>query len=242
MALLQRIARQTHSRVLQRAFSAEAAAGSKKFYDVPEGHIDSDLSQIACNIGLNRRRDLKLGAAGNIKLVIGGTSIPLSELFKVGFSVVSLVVCSTVADSVVLLLLMLQDQLTVLFGVPDRGDVCTKTHVPGYLKELEGMRRQGVTQIICVSKGDATEVDTWAKENGIGGDITVAADPNGGFTRILGMEVNSNESGPASLRYSVALEDGVILKVLVEESLGNVDISGGSKMLEFLKSRPQAPK
>ncbi|KAI8104014.1 hypothetical protein M9435_006540 [Picochlorum sp. BPE23] len=216
MALLQRIARQGHCRVLQRAFSAEAAAGSKKFYDVPEGHIDSDLSQIACNIGLNRRRDLKLGAAGNIKLVVGGTSVPLSELFK--------------------------DQLTVLFGVPDRGDVCTKTHVPGYLKELEGMRRQGVTQIICVSRGDAAEVDTWAKENGIGSDITVAADPNGGFTRILGMEVDSNGSGPASLRYSVALEDGVILKVLVEESLGKVDISGGSKMLEFLKSRPQAPK
>eukprot|EP00889_Picochlorum_renovo_P005051 jgi/Picre1/32081/NNA_007429.t1 len=216
MALLQRIARQGHCRVLQRAFSAEAAAGSKKFYDVPEGHIDSDLSQIACNIGLNRRRDLKLGAAGNIKLVVGGTSVPLSELFK--------------------------DQLTVLFGVPDRGDVCTKTHVPGYLKELEGMRRQGVTQIICVSRGDAAEVDTWAKENGIGSDITVAADPNGGFTRILGMEVDSNGSGPASLRYSVALEDGVILKVFVEESLGKVDISGGSKMLEFLKSRPQAPK
>ncbi|KAI8114154.1 hypothetical protein M9434_002280 [Picochlorum sp. BPE23] len=216
MALLQRLARQGHCRVLQRAFSAEAAAGSKKFYDVPEGHIDSDLSQIACNIGLNRRRDLKLGAAGNIRLVVGGTSVPLSELFK--------------------------DQLTVLFGVPDRGDVCTKTHVPGYLKELEGMRRQGVTQIICVSRGDAAEVDTWAKENGIGSDITVAADPNGGFTRILGMEVDSNGSGPASLRYSVALEDGVILKVLVEESLGKVDISGGSKMLEFLKSRPQAPK
>lgn len=239
MALLQRIARQGHCRVLQRAFSAEAAAGSKKFYDVPEGHIDSDLSQIACNIGLNRRRDLKLGAAGNIKLVVGGTSIPLSELFKVWSSV--LVGESRIFIDLIFLL-MVQDQLTVLFGVPDRGDVCTKTHVPGYLKELEGMRRQGVTQIICVSRGDAAEVDMWAKENGIGGDITVAADPNGGFTRILGMEVDSNGSGPASLRYSVALEDGVILKVLVEESLGKVDISGGSKMLEFLKSRPQAPK
>ena len=67
-----------------RAFSAEAAAASKKFYDVPEGHLDSDLSQNACNIGLNRRRDLKLGAAGQIELVVQGETKKISDLLKVG--------------------------------------------------------------------------------------------------------------------------------------------------------------
>lgn len=64
-------------------FSAEAVAASKKYYDVPEGHIESDLSQTACNIGLNRRRDMKLGAAGKITVVVDGAPTKISDLLKV---------------------------------------------------------------------------------------------------------------------------------------------------------------
>lgn len=189
----------------------------KKFYDVPEGHMDSDLSQIACNIGLNRRRDLKLGAAGNVKVVISGKPMTLETLLK--------------------------DNLTVIFGVPDRGSVCSKTHVPGYLKELDALRKQGITQIVCVSRGDPATVDAWGKETAgkHANDILFAADPNGGLTRLLGMDVEQGLSdGPQSLRYSLALEDGIILKVMVEKNLGDVNVTSGSKMVEFLKSRPGA--
>lgn len=189
----------------------------KKFYDVPEGHIDSDLSQIACNIGLNRRRDLKLGAAGNVKVVIDGKPTTLEALLK--------------------------DNLTAIFGVPDRGAVCSKTHVPGYLKEVDALRKQGITQIVCVSRGDPAVVDAWGKD--VTGkqtkDIIFAADPNGGLTRLLGMDVaNASSEGPQSLRYSLALEDGIILKVMVESNLGDVKVTSGSSMVEFLKSRPGA--
>lgn len=188
----------------------------KKFYEVPEGHMDSDLSQIACNIGLNRRRDLKIGAAGNVKVVIDGKPITLEAL--------------------------LRDKLTAIFGVPDRGAVCSKTHVPGYLKELDALRKQGISQIVCVSRGDPAEVDAWGKE--IAGknakEIIFAADPNGGLTRLLGMDVEGSSDGPQSLRYSIALEDGIILKVMVEENLGDVKVTSGSNMVGFLKSRPGA--
>lgn len=70
-----------------RGMSSAQASTSKKFYDVPEGHSDSDLSQVACNIGLNRRRDLSLGAAGNIKLNIDGKPQNLADLFKVSNTV-----------------------------------------------------------------------------------------------------------------------------------------------------------
>jgi len=66
-----------------RGMSSAEAATSKKFYDVPEGHTHSDLSQTSCNIGLNRRRDLTLGAAGEIKLTIGGKVHRLADIFQV---------------------------------------------------------------------------------------------------------------------------------------------------------------
>lgn len=64
-------------------YSAQAAPVSNKFYNVPEGHADSDLSPEVCHIGLNRRRELTLGAAGNIKLTIDGEQHKLADLFKV---------------------------------------------------------------------------------------------------------------------------------------------------------------
>jgi peroxiredoxin len=195
-----------------------AQTDMSKFYDVPEGHIDSDLSQTACNIGLNRRRDLTIGACGKIKLTIDGSEVTLADLFK--------------------------GKLTVLFGVPDRGSVCTSKHVPGYLKELDALRRQGVDQIICVSRGDGATVAAWGQQAAKGSkDILFAADPNGGLTRMMGMDLeDASGAGPQSLRYSVALEEGVTLKVMVEKSLGEVSESSGASMVKFLESRPGAVK
>ena len=193
-----------------------STAMSTKYYDVPEGHIDSDLSQTACNIGLNRRRDLTIGACGKIKLNINGTETTLADL--------------------------LPGKLTALFGVPDRGSVCTSKHVPGYLKEVDALRKQGVEQIICVSRGDPTAVAAWGADAAKGSrDIVFAADVNGGLTRMLGMEQGDGTgTGPQSLRYSVALEDGVTLKVMVEKDLADVSESSGANMVKFLKSRPGA--
>ena len=193
-----------------------SSAMSSKYYDVPEGHIDSDLSQTACNIGLNRRRDLTIGACGNIKLNVDGNDTTLAEL--------------------------LPGKLTALFGVPDRGSVCTSKHVPGYLKQADSLRKQGVDQIICVSRGDPTAVAAWGADAAKGSkDVLFAADVNGGLTRMLGMDLDDGTgAGPQSLRYSVSLEDGVTLKVMVEKSLADVSESSGANMVKFLKIRPGA--
>jgi hypothetical protein len=66
---------------LRRAFAAEAAQA--KWWDIPEGHAKNDLSPEVCHIGLNRRRELALGAAGQIKLTVGGAPTKLADLFRV---------------------------------------------------------------------------------------------------------------------------------------------------------------
>ena len=93
--------------------------------------------------------------------------------------------------------------------------MCGETHVPGYLKELEALSKQGVDQIICVSVGDEDTVSAWGKKVVPSGGIKFAADRNGGLTRIFGMNLPAaTQDDPASLRYSMALEDGIILKVV----------------------------
>ena len=79
--LSRRLSEKSHMAFMSTA--QPAAASSSKFYDVPEGHSDSDLSQIACNIGLNRRRELTLGAAGQTTVYVGGTPHRLADLLKV---------------------------------------------------------------------------------------------------------------------------------------------------------------
>jgi len=114
-----------------------------------------------------------------------------------------------------LLFNVLKDKLTVLFGVPNRGKVCSETHLPGYLAELDSLRKQGVDQILCISVGDGKTVAEWGSKVCPSKDIIVAADVNGGLTRLLGMDLDpASPTDPASLRYAMALEDGIILKVV----------------------------
>lgn len=84
MALFRQLSslRTTQSSSFRALFSAHAATNSK-FYDVPEGHANADLSQATCNISLNRRRELRLGGPAEIKLVVDGKPQRLADLFKV---------------------------------------------------------------------------------------------------------------------------------------------------------------
>ena len=209
-----------------RAFASAEAAASKKFYDVPEGHIDSDLSQTACNIGLNRRRDLTLGAAAEIKLNVGGTPQRLADLLKVilpFWEALSRASCAAYASyqpTRHLTLLLSpppqQGHKTVLFGVPDCGKVCSEQHVPGYLKEWEALRKLGVSQILCVAVDEPAAAAAWGESVGADGTkVAVAADTNAALTRMLGVELGDPAGpGPRSLRYSAVLDDGILLKLV----------------------------
>ena len=50
-------------------------------YHVPAGHANSDLSDVACNLSLSRRRDLTLRQ--DLRVVEGGKSVTISDVLKV---------------------------------------------------------------------------------------------------------------------------------------------------------------
>jgi hypothetical protein len=61
--------------------AAYSAAPERSTFNVPEGHWGSDLSDVACNIGLNRRRDLTLRQ--DLVLYKQQTKLSLADVFKV---------------------------------------------------------------------------------------------------------------------------------------------------------------
>jgi hypothetical protein len=61
--------------------AAYSAAPERSTYNVPEGHWGSDLTDVACNIGLNRRRDLTLRQ--DLALYKHQTKFSLADVFKV---------------------------------------------------------------------------------------------------------------------------------------------------------------
>lgn len=85
-----------------RLFATHAAsqpqqAQSYDPYSVPAGHQSSDLGSIACNISLNRRRDLTLRE--DLKVFADGKHVTLADVMRVRFHVALRTHGCTLADT-----------------------------------------------------------------------------------------------------------------------------------------------
>jgi peroxiredoxin len=127
---------------------------------------------------------------------------------------------------------------TVIFGVPDCGKVCSEQHLPGYLKEFDNLRQQGVSKIFCVVVGDPAAAQEWAKKQTVDSSkVTVAADAQGGLTRLLGVEMGALDApGARSQRYAAVITDGVLLKIKVDKTPAEVKESSAENIVKLLKS------
>lgn len=64
----------------------------------------------------------------------------------------------------------------------------------------------------------------------------VLSDTRGYFTRLMGMDIAQPQgaSGPRSQRYSAYVEDGTLLKVLVERQPADYKLSNSATMVDFI--------
>ncbi|HLF40993.1 MAG TPA: peroxiredoxin [Acidimicrobiia bacterium] len=111
----------------------------------------------------------------------------------------------------------------VLFAVPGAFTPgCSKTHLPGYVKQAEELTAKGVDRIVCVAVNDAWVMDAWAKSQGAEGKILMLADGSGEFTRAMGLELDGSGFGlgSRSQRYAAVIEDGTITQLHVEPAPG----------------------
>ncbi len=128
----------------------------------------------------------------------------------------------------------LDGRKVVIFAVPGAfTPTCHSAHVPSFLRVRDGLAEKGVDEVICLSVNDPFVMDAWAKATGAGdGGVTMLSDPEGAFTRAIGMEFDAPEAGlvTRSKRYAMLVEDGTVTRFHPEVSRG-CEVSGGEAML-----------
>ncbi len=130
----------------------------------------------------------------------------------------------------------------VVFGLPGAfTPTCSSTHLPGYEKQYDDFKAEGVDEVYCLSVNDAFVMKQWADKQGVT-KVKMLPDGNADFTRGMGMLVKKENLGfgDRSWRYSMLVEDGIIKKIFVEPGFSDnfaddpFEVSDADTMLAYL--------
>lgn len=122
----------------------------------------------------------------------------------------------------------------VLFAVPGAfTPTCSQAHLPGYVAMADKFKDKGVDSIICVSVNDAFVMHAWGESQNAE-HIAMVGDGNGSFSKLIGLDMNTDTfGGIRSQRYSMLVDDGVV-KALNVEGPGKFEVSDAETMLKAL--------
>jgi len=121
---------------------------------------------------------------------------------------------------------------------------CSSTHLPGYEKNYDELRKNGIDEVYVLSVNDAFVMFNWCKKMNIK-KVKFLPDGNGDFTRKMGALVKKNNLGfgDRSWRYSMIVDNGKIEKIFTEDGKTNncptdpFRVSDAKTMLKYLKSK-----
>lgn len=120
---------------------------------------------------------------------------------------------------------------------------CSSTHLPGYEKNYDKLRKHGIDEVYVLSVNDAFVMFNWCKKLNIK-KVKFLPDGNGDFTRKMGAMVKKNNLGfgDRSWRYSMIVNNGKIERLFTEDGKRNncptdpFRVSDSETMLKYLKS------
>ena len=124
----------------------------------------------------------------------------------------------------------------VIFGLPGAyTPTCSAKHVPGYLANLDKLKKAGVDEVWCISVNDGFVMAAWGKDQGAIGKVRMMGDGSADFAKKLGLELDLNGAGMGlrMQRFSLLAEDGVVKQLNVEHG-PKFEISGAETMLNQL--------
>ena len=136
-----------------------------------------------------------------------------------------------------------QDRRIIIFALPGAfTPTCSTTHLPGFEKNYDKIRRLGIDEIYCLSVNDAFVMFNWCKKLKVK-KVQVLPDGNGLFTKKMGLLVHKNNLGfgKRSWRYAMVINNGIIEKMFIEKGLENncvddpFEISDANTMIKYLK-------
>lgn len=129
----------------------------------------------------------------------------------------------------------LKGRKVAIFAVPGAfTPTCHSSHVPSFIRTKGDFDAKGVDEIICISVNDPFVMKAWGAATGATeAGITMLGDPDGRFTKAIGMAFDAPPAGlmGRSRRYAMLVEDGRVSILQQEESPGVCDVSGGEALL-----------
>jgi peroxiredoxin len=132
---------------------------------------------------------------------------------------------------------LFKGKTVVLFSVPGAfTPTCSKTHLPGFVKNASAIKAKGVDTIACLAVNDVFVMEAWGKSSGAEGKVVMLADGNAAYTKALGLELDASGFGMGTRgqRFAMVVKNGVVDKLQVEPSAGQCTISGGESILAGL--------
>lgn len=124
----------------------------------------------------------------------------------------------------------------VIFGVPGAyTPTCTSSHVPSFMRTASQFREKGVDEIICVAVNDPFVMKAWGEATGgVAAGLTFLADPEGAFTKAIGLDFTAPPLGliNRSKRYALYAEDGVVKVLNIEDDPTQCSVSAGETLLK----------
>ena len=133
---------------------------------------------------------------------------------------------------------LLAGRKVVIFGLPGAyTSTCSTAHVPSFMRNLDGFKKKGVDQVICLAVNDPFVLDAWSRDTGAGdAGITMLGDASAEFTKSIGMDFDAPPVGfvSRSKRYSMLVDDGVVTILNEEASTSECEVSAGGTLLAAL--------
>ena len=130
---------------------------------------------------------------------------------------------------------LLKGHKAIIFGVPGAfTKVCSAKHLPSYVKNFEEAKKKGITKIICLSVNDPNVMQAWGKAHDVEDKILMLGDPFCKFTKSIGAEIDRNKKGLGmrSSRYTMLVEEGVVIRIKEESDAGICEISAAENFLK----------
>ena len=138
-----------------------------------------------------------------------------------------------------------RNQRIIIFGLPGAfTPTCSNTHLPGYEKKYEEIKKLGIDEIYCLSVNDAFVMFNWCQKLKVK-KVQILPDGNANFTKRMGLLVKKKNLGfgQRSWRYSMVIDNGIIEKIFVEPGLENncasdpFEVSDAKTMIQYLKQK-----
>ena len=147
-----------------------------------------------------------------LEAIVNGARVPAVNLGRLDHGVVASVNAENIFEG----------KRSVVLGVPGAfTPVCTKEHVPDFVRSANQLVASGFDQLLCVAPNDPFVLEAWQSVVDPCRKLTFFSDGNLDFCRALGLSLKNEELflGVRSRRYMLIVDHLTIQRVRVEANI-----------------------